>query len=164
MSACYLKDFILAVPLGKHVRNHEPLARTPEACHLLVDHEPLWSVLLILATFRKLTQPLPRPCFMFSLLLPPRRPTTAAGVLGVLGAPAPEPAAVACSSPSASATTRRRATTAVTARARGPSTAPAASRRAHRPVSADQSPLQPSAVPTLCHRQSLVLLCLLPLR
>lgn len=59
MSACYRKDFILAVPLGKHVRNHEPLARTPEACHLLVDHEPLWSVLLILATFRKPTPPPP---------------------------------------------------------------------------------------------------------
>lgn len=61
MSVCYLKDFILAISHGSHVRNHEPLAGTPEACRLSVDHKPLRSVLLILATFRKLTQPLPPP-------------------------------------------------------------------------------------------------------
>lgn len=139
LMSCYIKDFILAVPHGRHVRTPEPLTRAPEACHLLVDHEPLWRVLLILATFRKLIQPLPCRLFIiFALLFPPRRPTMAAGVPGVLGAPAPGPAAVEYSLPSAFATTRHHATMAVTAQARGPFTAPAMSRRAHHPVSADK--------------------------
>lgn len=68
MSACYLKDFILAVPHGEHVRTHEPLTHTLEASHHLVDHEPLRRVLLILATFRKLIELLP--CRLFILFAP----------------------------------------------------------------------------------------------
>lgn len=143
-SACYLKDFILAVPHGKHVRTHKPLTRTPESCHRLVDHEPLWRVLLILVTFRKRIQPLTcRPSLMFSLLIPPRLPTMAAGVPGVLGVPAPGHVAVEYSLPSVFATTRHHATMVVTAQARGLFTAPAVSRRAHHPVSAHKSLFQP---------------------
>lgn len=57
----------------------------------------------------------------------PRHPTMAAGVPGVLGERAPEPAAAGCSSLSVCATTRRHGTMDATARGREPSIGPATS-------------------------------------
>lgn len=85
-----------------------------------------------------------------------RRPTMAAGVPGVLGAPAPGPAAVESSLPSAFATTHHHATMVVTAQARGPFTAPAMSRRAHHQVSADRSLCQPPSPPPSPLKSSII--------
>lgn len=67
--------------------------------------------------------------------LSPRRPTTAAGVPGVLGVRAPELAEAGCSSPNACATTRHHVTTGVTARGREPSIGPATSHHVQHQVS-----------------------------
>lgn len=64
-----------------------------------------------------------------------RRPTTAAGVHGVLGVRAPGRAEGGCSSPSVCATTRHRETTDATAREREPSIGPAALRHVQHRVS-----------------------------